>query len=234
MLERCALLLFFCLNAAAPTEIYTLHIVGSVRCVQETVLDALDERAHQPEDAVEPEEAEGEAHHDHEVKPHPMQQGIAGGIVIIRVRLKFGETGGGVSMAFAARLGAVLLVQAGVGIVNPLDVVGPMAVAAAGGAHGAQRGRLSVVTAAVGLVEGGGALAILAGLIVALPTFGDDVALEGGSVGARNGMCGVTVIAHGRLGVSLGNFLPVDAGRVGFRQAYVALAAGDGHLGTDH
>eukprot|EP00825_Cyclidium_porcatum_P043312 TRINITY_DN6111_c0_g1_i2.p1 TRINITY_DN6111_c0_g1~~TRINITY_DN6111_c0_g1_i2.p1 ORF type:complete len:203 (+),score=60.06 TRINITY_DN6111_c0_g1_i2:7-615(+) len=32
----CAFIFFFC-NDAATTEIYTLHIVGSVRCVQETV-----------------------------------------------------------------------------------------------------------------------------------------------------------------------------------------------------
>eukprot|EP00825_Cyclidium_porcatum_P010491 TRINITY_DN15367_c0_g1_i2.p3 TRINITY_DN15367_c0_g1~~TRINITY_DN15367_c0_g1_i2.p3 ORF type:complete len:105 (+),score=15.22 TRINITY_DN15367_c0_g1_i2:56-370(+) len=35
---------FFFFNDTATTEIYTLHIVGSVRCVQETVLEVVPQK----------------------------------------------------------------------------------------------------------------------------------------------------------------------------------------------
>ena len=72
------------------------------------VLDALDERADQPEQRVQPEEPEREAHHDHEVQPHAVQQRIALAVAVVGVRLELGELGGGLRVALAAGLHAVV------------------------------------------------------------------------------------------------------------------------------
>ncbi len=83
-----------------------------------------------PQDRVHEEEAEGARHHDDEVPPHRVEQGVAGAVEVVRVRVEACETLGRALVAASARLDSVVAVKPRSLVADGQDVVGPVAVTA--------------------------------------------------------------------------------------------------------
>lgn len=198
------------------------------------MLDAIDPGAREPQNRVQSKEPEGEAHHDDEVPPHAVEQGIALGVVMIGMGFELREAFAGVGVALLAGLHDVGGTEFGCRFIDLHHIVRPMTIAAPGGTIDTQRRYLPVVAHPVGVVEGERALASLARLVVAGAAFFDDVELEDGRVGAGDAVCGVAIAANGGGGVALGKHSSVDAGSEDFGDAGVTGATCLGDVYTVH